>query len=177
MVISVGLSGQSAKTDSLRNAIRNDARWAITHAEFSKGEKLLDSLIVVEPSNPRNYFVKAESYYYQIKEDSLMINLDKSLLFGMDSIEVLNEVYDFYTFQKVDNGKRIETVNKMITIHPEDSELYMKRMVIKSALGDYEGSMKDIEIAASLGNESAKEGLLEIKEAKKRFDKMKLPLK
>ncbi len=172
MVLSVGLSGQNAKTDSLRNAIRNDARWAITHAEYSKGEKLLDSLILVEPSNPRNYFVKAESYYYQIKEDSLMINLDKSLLFGMDSIEVLNEVYDFYTFQKVDNEKRVETVNKMIVVYPTDGELYMKRRGVKIDLGDYEGAMKDLEIAAALGNLRAKESIIDIEETSK---KIKIP--
>jgi len=169
LFVSVSLSGQNL--DSLRNALRSDARWAITHAEFSKGEKLLDSLILVEPSNPKNYYVKAESYYYQIKEDSLMINLDKSLLFGLDSIEVLNQIYDFYSFQKLDNGKRIETVNKMIAIRPTDGELYMTRRRVKVVLGDYEGSEKDLEIAASLGSVTAKESIKYIEEKRKRLMK------
>ncbi|WP_125869944.1 tetratricopeptide repeat protein [Williamwhitmania taraxaci] len=174
MVISVNLSGQNANTDSLRNAIRSDARWAITHAEFSKGEKLLDSLILVEPRNPENFFSKAQSYYYQKNLDSLTICLEKALMIGNDSIRVYSEYYRYYSFQQENLEKCLLYINRMIDIQPKNSDLYMERMRVKTVLGDYDGSVKDLEISASLGNEIAKEGLIEIKEAEKRFKKMKL---
>ena len=80
----------------------------------------------------------------------------------------------FTLFQKVDNEKRIETVNKMIAIHPTDGELYMKRRSVKIDLGDYEGSTKDLEIAASLGSKSAK-GSLIYKEEKTTYEKISSP--
>ncbi len=160
LLVSVNLSGQNL--DSLRNAVRSDASWAITHGEFSKGEKLLDSLMLLEPNNSKNYFEKAKIYYFQIKEDSLLINLNRSLSLGMDSLTVLNQIYDFYTFQKNDNAKRIEAVNSMISNNPNNSELYIKRSGVWTDLRNFDESWKDLEHAASLGNENAKIILQEI---------------
>jgi len=172
MVLSVGLSGQNAKTDSLRNAIRNDARWAITHAEFSKGEKLLDSLILVEPTNPENFFSKAHSYYYQKNLDSLNVCLGKALMIGHDSIRVYREYYRYYSFQQENLEKCLFYINRMIDIQPKNSDLYMERRSVKIDLGDYEGAMKDLEIAAALGNLRAKESIIDIEETSK---KIKIP--
>ena len=105
-LLSINLNGQNMQIDSIRDNLRSDANWSIIQNEFCKGEKLLDSLILLEPNNPKNYFEKARSYYFQIKEDSLLINLNKSLLLGMDSLAVLKQIYDFYSFQKKDNAKK-----------------------------------------------------------------------
>jgi len=161
MLLAIGfaLKGQPLEIDSLRKTLRSDAKWAITHKDYLKGKEILGKLIIEEPSNSENYFIKAMIYYYQKKSDSLTICLNKALELGRDSMRVFREFFRFYSFQQDDNSKCIYYINKMIILQPNNCELYMERRSLRIDIDDYTGFWKDTEIAARLGNVTAKEQL------------------
>ena len=169
LLISISLYGQGTINDSIRKTQYGDAWWARTHGDYKKSERILDNLIKLEPTNPKNYFEKANIHYLKKNVDSMSIYFNRALELGMDSMKVLDEYYSYYTLQMRDNNKRIEYVDKMIKIQPSNSIFYLKRSSIWLDLHNYDDSWKDLEKAASLGNEQAKKSMEYIIETRKKL--------
>jgi len=169
VILTLTLKGQNTDLDSLRKSQRGDAWWAITHEDYSKGKKILEKLIKEEPNNPENYFVEATIYYFKKKVDSLTICLEKALDLGKDSMRVYREFYRYYHFKQEDKNTSLLYMNKMISLQQNNSNLYMERSVLLTTMKDFENSYKDLEKAASLGNEEAKKGIEYINQTNKKL--------
>lgn len=165
------LLGQNLERDSLNIKMRKDAEWAIVHEDYSKAKEMLDKLILEEPDNPENYFVKSKIYYYQKNLDSLRTCLELALKFGNDTMRVYQEFLDYYLEQDKNYSERLKYINKIILLQPENSKYYLFRSSIWSSLGNSEESWKDLEKAASLGSEEAKRDIQEILETREKLKK------
>jgi hypothetical protein len=98
--------------------------------------------------------------YYSEKYDSSFFYLKEAMGFGYDSLTVYKKMVFIYDNRLNDPQNAFDLLTEMIGYWPQNAELYRTRALYHLRLRrDADSSKKDLEKAAKLGDEVAKERL------------------
>jgi tetratricopeptide (TPR) repeat protein len=138
----------------------DDANYLFMQKKYEESNSVYRKLAEVDSLKAMSIYKIGVNEYYIGKYDSSFYYLNLAMINGYDSLEVFFDMLFVYDNKLKDIEKAFNLLTKMIGYWPGNPILYRERALYHIRLRrDVEGSKRDLEKAAELGDEVAKERL------------------
>jgi tetratricopeptide (TPR) repeat protein len=141
-----------------------DADFLFRQKKYVESSAIYLKLSKIDSLKATSIFKIGVNSYYAEKYDSSFYFFKQAMKYGYDSLAIYKKMVHVYDIRLNDPQKAFDLLTEMIGYWPNNAVLYRERAIYHLKLRrDIEGSTKDLQKAAELGDNEAKESLKFIK--------------